>query len=143
MVVHFSEGERGGVDERDDMVEFMEKCESGTYGFKRLLGGARSGLARMYIKMYIVRMSSKYSVAEARANLSKILDEVELGHEVEVTRRGKAVAVVMSVQEYERLSGGLRDFGEALAAHREAYGGVPRSTLAGLRDKSPGRKIAL
>ena len=82
-------------------------------------------------------------MAEARANLPKILDEVELGHEVEVTRRGKAVAVLMSVQAYQRLSGGVRDFGAALEAHREVYGGVPRSTFEQLRDQSPGRKVSL
>lgn len=110
---------------------------------QRPVGGAWCLLARMYIRMYIDGMSSKYSVAEARANLPKILDEVEQGHEVEVTRRGKAIAVVMSVREYERLSGSPRDFGAALDAHREAYGGVPRSTFEGLRDKSPGRDVSL
>ncbi len=97
----------------------------------------------MYRMMYKCGMSSKYSVAEARANLPKILDEVELGHEIELTRRGKAVAVVVSVEEYERLSGGYRDFGAALEAHRATHGGVPRATFEGVRDRSPGRKVSL
>jgi prevent-host-death family protein len=88
-------------------------------------------------------MSSKYSVAEARANLPKILDAVELGHESELTRRGKAVAVVLSVDEYARLSGGYRDFGTALEAHRKTYGGVARSTFDDVRDRTPGRKVSL
>lgn len=33
-----------------------------------------------------------YSVAEAKANLSAILDEVEAGKEIVITRRGKPVA---------------------------------------------------
>lgn len=88
-------------------------------------------------------MSSKYSVAEARANLPKILDEVELGHEIELTRRGKAVAVVMSVDEYARLSGDYRDFAAALDDYRATYGGVSPATFEGVRDKTPGRKVSL
>ena len=88
-------------------------------------------------------MSSKYSVAEARAQLPKLLDEVELGHEVELTRRGKRVAIMLSIEEYERLSGGRRDFAATYAAHRERYGGLPRAALDGLRDKTAGRKVRL
>lgn len=33
-----------------------------------------------------------YTVAEAKANLSAILDEVEAGKEIVITRRGKPVA---------------------------------------------------
>lgn len=88
-------------------------------------------------------MSSKYSVAEARAKLPKILDEVELGHEVELTRRGKRIAVVLSVQEYERLSRGQRDFARAYEAHRERHQGLERAVFEGLRDRAPGRKVRL
>jgi len=83
-------------------------------------------------------MSAKYSVAEARANLPRILHEVALGHEVELTRRGKAVAVVISVEKYARLSGGYRDFGAALDDYRNTYGGVSRATFGGVRHKTPG-----
>jgi prevent-host-death family protein len=88
-------------------------------------------------------MSSKYSVAQARANLPKILDEVELGREVELTRRGKPIAVVLSVEEYERLSEGYRDFAKAYEEHRARYTGLERSVFDGLRDRSPGRKVRL
>ena len=36
----------------------------------------------------------RYSVAEARARLTSLLDSVSAGEEVEITRRGKPVAVV-------------------------------------------------
>jgi prevent-host-death family protein len=93
--------------------------------------------------MYISGMSSKYSVAEARAKLPKILDEVELGREVELTRRGKAVAVVVSVEEYERMSGGYRSFAEAYEEHRKRHEGLERSVLEGLRDRTGGRMVQL
>lgn len=88
-------------------------------------------------------MSLKYSVAKARANLPKLLDEVELGREVELTRRGKRIAVVLSVEEYDRLSRGYRDFAEAYDTHRARYPGLNQSVLEGLRDGSTGRKVRL
>jgi prevent-host-death family protein len=40
-----------------------------------------------------------YSVAEAKAQLSALLQAVELGEEVTITRRGVAVAVVLPVHK--------------------------------------------
>jgi prevent-host-death family protein len=40
-----------------------------------------------------------YSVAEAKAQLSALLQAVELGEEVTITRRGVAVAVVSPVRK--------------------------------------------
>lgn len=45
--------------------------------------------------MYTSVMTKSYSVADARAKLSEIVDDVEAGKEVEITRRGKKVAVVL------------------------------------------------
>jgi len=59
----------------------------------------------MYIWMYIIQMPKSYSIAGARAKLASIVDEVEAGSEVELTRRGKKVAVVMSAARYARLRG--------------------------------------
>jgi prevent-host-death family protein len=39
----------------------------------------------------------QYSVAEAKAHLSAVLDAVEAGETVEITRRGKPVARLSSV----------------------------------------------
>src|SRR5262245_14977416 len=56
----------------------------------------RPHLDKMYIWMYTQRVSKSYSVASARAKLAAIVDEVESGKDIELTRRGKKVAVVMS-----------------------------------------------
>ena len=93
--------------------------------------------------MYIAGMVSKYSVAEARARLPKILDEVELGQAVELTRRGKRIAVLLSVAEYDRLSQGQRDFAQTYDAHRARYQGLEPQVFDGLRDRSSGRKVRL
>ena len=50
-------------------------------------------------------MSKRYSIAEARANLPTIVDNAEGGQMIELTRRGKLVAVVISLREFERLRG--------------------------------------
>ena len=55
-------------------------------------------------------MSRKYSIAEARARLPAIIDQAEAGQEIEVTRRGKPVAAVVSVRELARLRGSAGGF---------------------------------
>ena len=56
-------------------------------------------LANLYMYMYIFDMAKRYSIAEARSNLSSIVDQAEAGQEIELTRRGKPVAVVVSLRE--------------------------------------------
>jgi prevent-host-death family protein len=53
-------------------------------------------------------MVRRYSVTEARNNFARIVHEVESGDTVEVTRRGKPVAVLMAKEEHERLTRGSR-----------------------------------
>ena len=48
-------------------------------------------------------MSEGYSIAEARNHLSTLVHEAESGKPVKLTRRGKPVAVVMSMAAYEAL----------------------------------------
>jgi prevent-host-death family protein len=50
-------------------------------------------------------MEHEYSIAQARDQLPGIIHEVEKGRTVTLTRRGKAVARLVSMREYERLAG--------------------------------------
>lgn len=92
-------------------------------------------------------MSKQYSIADARKNLPTVIDEAEAGAEVELTRRGKPVAVVISVDEYQRLKTKRVAFGEAYARFRIAYpagtGGIGSEYFEGLRDRGLGRPIDL
>ena len=101
----------------------------------------------MYIMMYIQAMAKRYSIAEARSNLPTIVDQAEAGQEIELTRRGKAVAVVMSLREFERLRGASTSFGEAyerfLATHELSDVGLDDASLRVTRDKAAGRKVDL
>jgi PTS system cellobiose-specific IIB component len=75
--------------------------------------------------------------------LTGIVHEVERGRQVEITRRGKRVAVLISAAEYERLIGGRRDLWEALQEWRETVDwnvlGEIDDVWADVRDRSPGR----
>ena len=47
-------------------------------------------------------MVKKYSIAEARDNLAGVVQEAEEGTQVELTRQGKPVALLVGVEEFER-----------------------------------------
>ena len=91
-------------------------------------------------------MSRQYSIAEARSSLPRIVDEAEAGKEVELTRRGRPVAVVVSRRKFDRLRARRPAFGESYRRFLEAFSldqiGLERD-FAGARDKTPGRKVSL
>jgi prevent-host-death family protein len=101
----------------------------------------------MYIVMYINNVPRKYSIAEARAHLPAIVDQAEAGAEVELTRRGQSVAVVVSRQELERLRGKHLHFRDAyrtfLERHRLEDIGVEDDFARSVRDRTTGRKVSL
>jgi antitoxin Phd len=92
-------------------------------------------------------LSKSYSIAAARNQLPGILHDVEHGRPVEITRRGKPVAVVVSIQEYRRMSSPRTSFAEAYAAWRKGVDPEDLDAEPGyfdaLRDRSPGRDVNL
>ncbi|MDQ3459109.1 MAG: type II toxin-antitoxin system Phd/YefM family antitoxin [Deinococcota bacterium] len=91
-------------------------------------------------------MARDYSIIEARNQLAKLVREVEKGSAVELTRRGKPVAVLVSVAEYRRLTSDGSGFWEALVRFRrdtslEAEG--IEEVFGEVRDRSTGREVAL
>jgi prevent-host-death family protein len=92
-------------------------------------------------------MARRYSIAGARSNLPTIVDQVEAGQEIELTRRGKPVAVLVSLRELARLRGERTPFGEAyghfLATHALSEIGLDEADLARTRDGTAGRTVAL
>ena len=96
--------------------------------------------------MYISRMPRRYSIAEARSHLPTIVDQAESGVEVELTRRGEPVAVVVSSREFERLRGTRVHFGDAykkfLKTHSLREVGVDDDFAASARDRTAGRTVS-
>jgi len=90
-------------------------------------------------------VAKTYTVARARAKLADIVDEVEAGTEIELTRRGKKVAVVMSAARYARLRGERVAFMTAYATFRATHdlteAGVDRSWAPRLRRREAGRPV--
>ena len=88
-------------------------------------------------------MTKQYSVADARNNLPGIVHEVETGCAIEITRRGRPVAVLVSVTEYERLTAPKGTFWDAVQAWRKTVDWDEMGNLADVfkdvRDPSPGR----
>lgn len=91
-------------------------------------------------------MPKRYSIAEARSHLASIIDQAEAGQEIELTRRGAPVAVLISPRELERLRGVRTDFGEAYRRFLAQYSlrdvGLD-DELAAVRDRGFGRKVSL
>ena len=89
----------------------------------------------------------QYSIADARKNLPSLVDEAEAGFEVQLTRRGRPVAVVVSIDHYERLKASRGTFVEAYRAFRQRFPegttGLGSRYFDSLRDRSGGRKVAL
>ena len=92
-------------------------------------------------------MAKRYSVADARKHLPELLDQVEGGRTVEITRRGAPVAVVLPVAEYRRTHGGMAPFKRALAVWRARFSDadrdLPDDFFDRLRERSGGRDVDL
>jgi prevent-host-death family protein len=92
-------------------------------------------------------MARSYSVAEARARLASILDEVATGKDVALTRRGKRVAVLLSTDRFDAMRAERSAFGEAYRrfCRRHAVGeiGVDADFIASLRDRRAGRPVRM
>ena len=92
-------------------------------------------------------MSHRYSIAEARTNLPAIVDQAEAGLTVELTRRGKPVAVIVSLREFERSRTDRARFGDVYGNFLEKHVleeiGLEPDFSTSLRDKAQGRKVSL
>ena len=90
-------------------------------------------------------MTDSYSVAETKDGLTKILRRVEHGGHVFITRRGKPVAVLMSVKQFGEPAGGRPTFMEALSEFQRSkhaeHAVFDDAFFDGLRDQSPGREV--
>ncbi len=92
-------------------------------------------------------MSQRYSIAEARSHLPSIVDQAEAGVEVELTRRGRPVAVLISRRAFDRLQGKHLPFAGAYRKFLETHAlreiGVDEDFATSVRDRTAGRKVSL
>ncbi|MDZ7958883.1 MAG: type II toxin-antitoxin system Phd/YefM family antitoxin [Aulosira sp. DedQUE10] len=74
-------------------------------------------------------MSQQYSIEQIPVNFNRIIEEVEQGEPIQITRQGKQVAVILSTAEYERLVHKNPRFWESVVggkAHSNKRGGMNR-----------------
>ncbi len=87
-------------------------------------------------------MTKQISVAEARNGFTSLLRAVERGQIVEVTRRGKTVAILASPRQWKR----RRSLYQAIQEFHRKYDakklGIGPEIWDGVRDKSPGRDVS-
>ena len=86
---------------------------------------------------------ARYSIAEAKDRLTVIVGAAEGGRRAELTRRGKPVAAIVSLDELQRTEHGARDFADALRDFRRAHRSGTRdlgTVFTNLRDRAPGRE---
>jgi antitoxin Phd len=91
-------------------------------------------------------MVPRYSVTQARDHFAEIIHSLESQPRVEVTRRGRPVAVLISIEAYERLQAAQADFWTSYQAFRTAHDlnslNLGSELFANARDRSLGRGAA-
>ena len=90
-------------------------------------------------------MEKQFTISEAKNKLPAIVHSVESGPSVKLTRRGRPVAVLLSIKEYEALSRKRVGFWNALRDFKEKNKdvGISDQDLDNLRDRSIGREVDL
>jgi prevent-host-death family protein len=92
-------------------------------------------------------MARRYSIAQARSQLPAIIDQAASGLEVELTRRGEPVAVVVSTREFDRLCGRRQHFSDAYQRFVAMYAlrdiGLDAGFSKSVRDHMTGRHVPL
>ncbi len=62
----------------------------------------------------------RFSIAEAKSHLARLVHQVEDGPPVELTRRGQPVAMLVSIRDYQRFTP-QHDVWDAVQKLRESY----------------------
>ena len=92
-------------------------------------------------------MTTQYSIAEARHNLAAIVRRLEKQPLIEITRRGKPIAVLLSLQEYQHLSAERVGFWKAYSAFCEEINlaelNIDPGVFEGVRSPDKGRSVDL
>ena len=87
-------------------------------------------------------MRKRCSISEAKDHLPPLVHAVAHNGAVEITRRGRPVAMLVSMGEYECLHGRRVGFWQALEAFRRGAGrdmALGDEVFLDLRDRSTGR----
>ena len=92
-------------------------------------------------------MIKTYSIAEAKDQLSSVVRAAEMSGPVELTRRGRPVAVVVEHATFRRMSESRPNFWDVVLETREALEAEPidldpDEIFAGVEDRSPAKDVS-
>jgi cellobiose PTS system EIIB component len=88
---------------------------------------------------------TQYSIEQVQTQLNEIIQAVEDGEAIEITRQGTQVAILLSPDEYNYSKKEKSGFGAALEKFRaelvaEGIDLDPDEVFKDVRDRSPGRE---
>ena len=90
-------------------------------------------------------MDKTFSVAQTRDNLAALLKTLRRESVIRITRRGKPVAVLLSVEDYDRLTSGKSGFWNAYTRYLQQVDlgalDIGPDVFEAVRDTSPGREV--
>ena len=90
-------------------------------------------------------MSTFLSIAEARHDLANVVHQLEHQPRIQLTRRGKPVAVLLSLREYRRLTAHTQGFWAAYSVFAAAvdlrHVKIAPDVFEAVRDRSSGREV--
>jgi antitoxin Phd len=91
-------------------------------------------------------MSKSLSIAEARHDLAAVVHQLEHQPRIQLTRRGKPVAVLLSMREYNRLTTQTQSFWDAYSTFAETtdlpHLAIDPQVFDNVRDQSGGREVS-
>ncbi len=92
-------------------------------------------------------MEKQYAIVDAKNKLPALIHSVETGQPIKLTRHGRPVAVLLSIEDYEKLSRKREGYWRALSylrSHMERERVLISSKdFENLRDNSSGREVDL
>lgn len=90
-------------------------------------------------------MTKTYSIAEARDHFTELVRAVKEETVIQLTRRGKLVAILLSPDEYDKLQNKQTGFWDAYSEFRrhldqQSLDLEPDEIFANVRDQTPSRE---
>ncbi|HSH04372.1 MAG TPA: type II toxin-antitoxin system Phd/YefM family antitoxin [Anaerolineae bacterium] len=91
-------------------------------------------------------MNKEMSIADARNHFTAVVRDVETDTPITLTRRGKPVAVILSMAEYERLQTNTIGFWQAFSAFNQEINlaglHITPDIFTDVRDNTAGRDFS-
>lgn len=92
------------------------------------------------IIIYGVEIMTEATISHLKNHLPELVHNVEQGEDIQITRHGKPVAVIVSLERYNRALGGGKGIFNSYLDWRKQHPGIEGFTdkeIEAMRDKEP------